>query len=72
MDVSQLLIFTRAIDSSFEVHEELLNLVSLHDTTEGKDSFNAVNSVISEHGGFDKLSTVVTDAMPSMQGRRSP
>lgn len=28
MDVSQLLIFTRTIDSSFEVHEELLKLVS--------------------------------------------
>ena len=48
-DVSQLLIFNRAIDSSFEVHKELLKLVSLHDTIKGKDIFNTVNSVISEH-----------------------
>lgn len=49
MDVSQLLIYTRAIDSSFEVHEELLELVSLHDTTKGEDVFNAVKSALSEH-----------------------
>ena len=69
MDVSQLQIFTRTIDSTFEVHEELLKLVSLHDTTKGTDIFNAVNSVASGYGGFDKLSTVVTDGAPAMQGR---
>ena len=37
MDVSQLLIYTQAVNSSFEVHEELLKLVSLHDTTKGQD-----------------------------------
>ncbi len=71
MDASQLLIYTRAIDSSSEVHVELLKLVSLHDTTKGKDIFNAVESVVSEHEGFDKLSAVVTDGAPSMQGRRT-
>ena len=70
-DVSQLLIFTRAIDSAFEVHEELSKRVSLHDTTKGKDVFNGINSVISEHGCFDKLSAVVTDGAPSMQGRHT-
>uniref|UniRef100_A0A3Q3JPD4 SPIN-DOC-like zinc-finger domain-containing protein n=1 Tax=Monopterus albus TaxID=43700 RepID=A0A3Q3JPD4_MONAL len=67
-DVSQLLIFTRTVDSSFKVHEELLKLVSLHDTTRGTDIFNAVNNVASEYGGFDKLSAVVTDGAPAMQG----
>ena len=71
MDVSQLLIFIRTIDSSFEVHEELLKLVSLHDTTKGTDIFNAVNSVASAYGGFDKLSAVVTDGAPAMQGRHT-
>ena len=70
MDVSQLLIFTRTIDSSYEVHEELLKLVSLHDTTKGTDIFNAVNSVASAYGGF-KLSAVVTDGAPAMQGRHT-
>uniref|UniRef100_A0A3B4Z810 DUF4371 domain-containing protein n=1 Tax=Stegastes partitus TaxID=144197 RepID=A0A3B4Z810_9TELE len=70
-DVSQLLIFTRTIDSSFEVHEELLKLVSLHDTTKGTDIFNAVKTVVNEHGGFSKLSAIVTNGAPSMQGRRT-
>ena len=70
-DVSQLLIFTRTIDSSFEVHEELLKLVSLHNTTKGTDIFDAVNTVVVDHGGFSKLSAVVTDGAPSMQGRRT-
>ncbi|KAL2089187.1 hypothetical protein ACEWY4_016086 [Coilia grayii] len=69
MDVSQLLIFARTIDSTFEVHEELLKLVSLHGTTKGTDIFNAVNTVVNGYGGFDKLSTVVTDGAPAMQGR---
>lgn len=56
MDVSQLLIFTRTIDSTFEVHEELLKLVALHDTTKGTDIFNAVNGTVTKYGGFDKLS----------------
>ena len=56
---SQLLIFTRAIDSSFEVHKELLKLMSLHDTSNGKDVFVTVNSVISKHGGFDKFSKIL-------------
>uniref|UniRef100_A0A3P8TK50 HAT C-terminal dimerisation domain-containing protein n=1 Tax=Amphiprion percula TaxID=161767 RepID=A0A3P8TK50_AMPPE len=69
-DVSQLLIFTRTIDSSSEVHEELLKLVSLHETTKGTDIFKAVKTVVNEHGGFGKLSAIVTDGAPSMQGRR--
>jgi len=67
-DVSQLLIYTRAINSSFEVHEELLKLVSLHGTTKGQDIFAAVENA---HGGFDKLSAVVTDGAPAMQGKRT-
>jgi hypothetical protein len=38
-DVSQLLIFVRAIQSDFSTHEELLNLVSLHGTIKGTDVF---------------------------------
>jgi hypothetical protein len=34
-DASQLLIFVRAIQSDFTMHEELLNLVSLRGTTNG-------------------------------------
>jgi len=69
MDVRQLLIFTRAVDSLFEVHKEFLKMVSLHDTTKGTDIFNTVNSVANVYGGLDKLSAVVTDGAPAMQGR---
>uniref|UniRef100_A0A3Q3GZU0 HAT C-terminal dimerisation domain-containing protein n=1 Tax=Labrus bergylta TaxID=56723 RepID=A0A3Q3GZU0_9LABR len=57
MDVRMLasFIYARAIDSSFE----------------GRDIFNAVQSVVSEYGGFDKLSAVVTDGAPSMQGKHT-
>jgi hypothetical protein len=36
-DVSQLLIFVRAIQSDFSTHEEMMNLVLLHGTTNGSD-----------------------------------
>ncbi|XP_062415327.1 general transcription factor II-I repeat domain-containing protein 2A-like [Pungitius pungitius] len=68
-DVSQLMFFARTIDNAFDVHEELLKLASLHDTTKGSDIFNAVTSAVGEYGGFEKLSTVVTDGAPAMQGR---
>lgn len=42
MDVSQLLIFTRSVDNSFDVREELLKRVSSKKT----DIFNAINSVV--------------------------
>ena len=32
--------------------------------------FNAVNNVVSEYGGFDKLSCVVTDGAPAMTGKK--
>ncbi|XP_078140529.1 general transcription factor II-I repeat domain-containing protein 2B-like [Centroberyx gerrardi] len=70
-DVSQLLVYARSINASFDVHEELLKLVPLHGTTKGSDIFDAVKGVVSEYGGFDKLSAVVTDGAPSMQGRRT-
>lgn len=54
-DVSQLLIFARTVNSSFEMHEELLKMVSLHNTTKGTDIFNAVHSVVDDYGGFCKL-----------------
>ncbi|KAI4816904.1 hypothetical protein KUCAC02_009204 [Chaenocephalus aceratus] len=69
-DVSQLLVYARSINGSFDVHEELLKRVPLHGTTKGTDIFEAVKGVVSEYGGFDKLSAVVTDdGAPSMQGR---
>uniref|UniRef100_A0A3B4ZZY3 HAT C-terminal dimerisation domain-containing protein n=1 Tax=Stegastes partitus TaxID=144197 RepID=A0A3B4ZZY3_9TELE len=33
--------------------------------------FNTVKAVVNEHGGFSKLSAIVTNGTPSMQGRRT-
>jgi hypothetical protein len=67
-DTNQLLIFVRAIKEDFTVFEELLKVCSLHSTTGGADIFNAVKSAVEEFGGFEKLSSVVTDGAKSMTG----
>jgi hypothetical protein len=51
-DVNQVLIFVRAIQSDFSVHEELLNLVSLDGTTKGSDIFEAVHNCVDKYGGL--------------------
>lgn len=56
-------IFTRANDSSFEVQEELLKLVSLWDSTKGKDGINAVKSVVSMRVLTSAVVTVGTSSM---------
>ncbi len=48
-----------------------LNLASLHGTTKGEDIFKAVENSVREYGGFAKLSAVVTDEAPAMQGTKS-
>uniref|UniRef100_A0A3Q3H434 HAT C-terminal dimerisation domain-containing protein n=1 Tax=Labrus bergylta TaxID=56723 RepID=A0A3Q3H434_9LABR len=64
--------FSLALDESMDVRMlAIMKLVALHDTTKGRDIFNAVQSVVSEYGGFDKLSAVVTDGAPSMQGKHT-
>lgn len=43
-------------------------MCSLHSTARGVDIFNAVKSAVEEFGGFEKLSSVVTDGAKSMTG----
>jgi hypothetical protein len=69
-DVSQLLIFVRAIQSDFSTHEELLNLVSLHGTKKGSNIFEAVRNCVDIYGGFDKCSSIVTDGATEMTGEQ--
>jgi hypothetical protein len=69
-DVSQLIIFVRVIQSDFSTHEELLNLVSLHGTTKGSDTFKAVHNCVNKYGGFDKCSSIVTDGAKTMVGEQ--
>jgi hypothetical protein len=70
-EVSQLLIFFRAIQSDFSVHERLLNLFSLHGTTKGSDIFEAVHNCVDKYGGFDNCSSIVTDGAKAMVGEQT-
>jgi hypothetical protein len=67
-DTSQLLIVTGAFKEDFTIFEELLSVYFLHIATKGSDIFNAVKSAVEEFGGFEKLSSVVTDGKKSMAG----
>lgn len=68
-DVSQLCIFVRCIQEDFNINEELLSLVSLHNTTRGVDIFNAVFQTVNDFcNGFDKCSVIVTDGAKAMIG----
>ena len=69
-DVSQLLVFVRSIDSQFNVSEELLGLLPLFTTTKGSDIYEALNSLVSKYGGFQKCSCIVTDGAKSMTGAK--
>lgn len=67
-DISQLVIFIRTIQNDFSVSEEMLDLIPLHGTTKGTDIFEAVNKVVSDYGGFDKCTCIVTDGARAMLG----
>uniref|UniRef100_A0A672MHT6 DUF4371 domain-containing protein n=1 Tax=Sinocyclocheilus grahami TaxID=75366 RepID=A0A672MHT6_SINGR len=70
-DVSQLLIFFEVpLKGNFDIQEELLNIASLHGTTKGEDIFKADENTVHEYGCFAKLSAVVTDGAPAMQGKK--
>jgi hypothetical protein len=69
-DVSQLLIFVRAIQSDFSTHEELLNLVSLHGTTKGSANFEAVRKCVDKYGGINKCFSIVTDGAKVVVGEK--
>lgn len=55
-------------DNAFNVEEELLSLISLHNTTKGADIYRAMEISVNPIGGFSKLSSVCTDGAPSMRG----
>lgn len=65
-NISQMLVCVRTINRHFSIHEELLKLVSFPGNTSGKDIFERVEMVLSQFGGFGKLSSVCTDGSTSM------
>lgn len=70
-DTSQMLIFIRCVNDQFEIHEELLDLASLHSTAKGVDIFDAVSKSLNKYcNGFKKLHGVATDGAPAMVGKK--
>lgn len=69
-DSAQLVVFVRGVNESFEVTEEMLNLISLKGTTTGKDIFHAVENCLCENNlDLEKLSGISTDGAPAMIGK---
>ena len=70
-DVGQLMIFARLVDESFEVQEELLTLHQLKGGTKSSDIYEAINTAVSEFGGFKKCSCIFTDGAKAMRGSKT-
>lgn len=69
-DKPQLAIFVRYVSDDLEVVEELLDLVTLKDTTRGCDIKEALDGVLAKHSvPINKIVSVATDGAPSMTGK---
>ena len=69
-DTAQLAIFIRGVDSQMNVTEELLELVSLNDTTTGRDIKEAVINCMQAHQiNLKNLIGIATDGAPAMVGK---
>ena len=70
VDASQLAVFIRRIDSQMKVTEEFLDVVSLKNTTTGRDIRDAVIKCMEDHQlDLKNLIGIATDGAPSMIGK---
>lgn len=69
-DIAQLLIFIRAIDTNFNLIEELASLQSMRGRTTGEDIYKEVVSCVENTLQLDwaRLCGIATDGAPSMTG----
>ena len=58
------------INSKFEIHEEMLDIMALDNGCKGTDLYDVLNNIIGDYGGFDKLSCLVADGAPPMAGKK--
>jgi hypothetical protein len=69
-DISQLSIFIRGTNETFEIYEELLKVVSIHNKTKGIDIFNELIDLLTINKiDLTKLVSITTDGAPSMIGK---
>ena len=64
-DTSQLVIFIRGVNYSFQVTEEMLNLLNLKDTTRGEDIFQAIEKCLAENS-LNFGTGLTTDGVPAL------
>ena len=69
-DTAQVLIYIRGVDKSYEVHEELLDMYSIHGTTTGTDIFKGVEMAINQKNlRWKNLKCITTDGGKIMSGK---
>ena len=69
VDIAQLAVFIRGVDTNLDVTEDLLALCSLKGTTTGKDIFDEVIQLVQTNDlDMFKITAVVTDGAPTMCG----
>ncbi|XP_071037830.1 general transcription factor II-I repeat domain-containing protein 2-like [Parasteatoda tepidariorum] len=69
-DTAQVLIYIRGVDKSYEVHEELLDMYSIHGTTTGTDIFKGVEMAINQKNlRWKNLKCITTDGGKNMSGK---
>ncbi|UYV75705.1 EPM2AIP1 [Cordylochernes scorpioides] len=69
-DTAQVLIYIRGVDKSYEVHEELLDMYSIHGTTTGTDIFKGVEMAINKKNlRWKNLKCIITDGGKNMSGK---
>ncbi|GFR25913.1 general transcription factor II-I repeat domain-containing protein 2 [Trichonephila clavata] len=69
-DTAQVLVYIRGVDKSYEVHEELLDMYSIHGTTTGRDIFKGVKMAINQKNlRLKNLKCITTDGGKNMSGK---
>ncbi|UYV72933.1 EPM2AIP1 [Cordylochernes scorpioides] len=69
-DTAQVLIYIRGVDKSYEVHEELLDMYSIHGTTTGTDIFKGVEMAINKKNlRWKNLKCITTDGGKNLSGK---
>lgn len=71
-DSAQLVVFLRGVNESFQVTEEMLNLISFKGTTTGIDIFHAIENCLGENNlDLEILSGISTDGAPVIGKEKS-
>ena len=70
--IVQLVVFIRPCDNEFNIYEELIELIPIHDTTTSQDVFVKVKQVLHEYALYlSKFACLSTDGAGNMVGRHN-